>query len=46
VFAAASPHGAGGAYLEVETAIPEPSTFALLGGGLLLAGLLRRRLAR
>jgi len=46
VFAAASPFGGGGAYLEVETAIPEPGTFMLLGGGLLLAGLLRRKRAR
>ena len=48
IFVVASPFGAGGAALRVDThAVPEPSTFALLGlGGLGLAvGAYRRRRA-
>jgi hypothetical protein len=43
----ASPFGAGGAYLEVVSAeaTPEPAALSLMGGGLLLLGLLRRRRA-
>lgn len=43
----ASPHGSGGAFLEVVSseATPEPAALSLMGGGLLLLGLLRRRRA-
>ncbi len=44
VTVAASPFGSGGGYLEVVgSSVPEPAAFGLLGGGLLLLGVLRRR---
>jgi PEP-CTERM motif-containing protein len=33
------------AYIQANTAVPEPASFALIGGGLLCLGLLRRRAA-
>jgi len=33
------------AYIEANTVVPEPAPFALIGGGLLCLGLLRRRMA-
>jgi hypothetical protein len=35
VFAHASPFGGGGAYLEVVSAVPEPTTLLLLGSGIM-----------
>lgn len=49
VFAASSPFGSGGAYLEVESAggvVPEPASFVLLGAGLMTMALLRRKSLR
>lgn len=43
IFAHDSPWGGGGAYFQVASAVPEPGTFVLLGGGLLAAAVLRRR---
>lgn len=46
VFAAASPFGGGGAYIEVASAsVPQPAAWALLSSALGLLALLRRRSA-
>lgn len=46
IFTTVSPFGGGGAALRVDTAIPEPATFGLLGVALLGVGIARRKLAR
>jgi hypothetical protein len=47
IFAASSPFGGGGAYMEVETApVPEPTSLALLGGAMTALGAYRRRQRR
>ena len=46
VTAASSPFGSGGAYLQVATATPEPSSLALVLCGSLAAVLVRRRMQR
>jgi len=43
IFNTSGPVSGGGAYMEVETAVPEPVTLALVGGGLLGLAFRRRR---